>query len=99
MDEELPPPFPTTVIRPTSAGQMPVYARREPAPSRRPSSGGKSKNEAVGGNGVLIFKDCDGAELERITWLRGLIQESGTLIVEVGSCEGGTGSTGGSTGP
>lgn len=87
-------PFQTQTIRPTSAGQAVSWWPRQLVRDARPKSGGKTKNEAVGGDGARIFVDCDGAEITRITWERGLIQEDGEVTVEVGSCEGGTGSTG-----
>lgn len=88
-------PFQTQVIRPTSAGQQVAWWPRQFSRDSRPKSGGKTKNEAVGGDGSLVLVDCDGAELARATWVRGQPQENGEQVVEVGSCDGGTG-TGGS---
>lgn len=88
-------PFQTQVIRPTSAGQQVSWWPRQFSRDSRPKSGGKTKNEAVGGDGSLVFTDCDGATIASISWQRGLIQEDGEQPVEVGSCDGG-GGTGGS---
>ena len=63
----------------------------------RPKSGGKTKNEAVGGDGTLTFIDCDGETLASIGWQRGGIQNNGNQVVEVGSCPESTG-TGSGTG-
>lgn len=88
-------PFESRVIRPSSAGRMPTWWPREVARVARPRSGGKTKNEAVGGDGALIFVDCDGAETGRVTWEKGLVQEDGEQTIQAGCGEGGTG-TGGS---
>lgn len=89
-------PFQTITLRQTTSGQIPAWWPRPIARDSRPKSGGKTKNEAVGGTGARVFVDCDGAEVSRISWERGLIQEDGSETIQVGSCSGGTGGTGGS---
>lgn len=77
-----------TIIRPSSAGQVPFWSRAVPQRVAKPRSGGKSKFEAVGGNGAIIFQDCDGAELGRVSWKKGLVQQDGIQIIEIGGCDG-----------
>lgn len=56
-------------------------------------NGGKTINEKVGGTGSLTVNDCDGAQVAKITWERGQIQEDGHQVFEAGCQDGGSSSS------
>ncbi len=74
-------------LRPSSLRRVgEVVSTQEAPPTKiRAVTGGKTKNEARGtGRGTLIFQDCDGAEILRLTNLEGFDDEK-TIAT---GCEG-----------
>lgn len=77
-------PFQSQVLRKSSLGTPAVtFLSTEPARTQRIPSAAITVNQS-GGTGSLVFQDCDGAEVGRISWLNGLIQTDGEQTIESG---------------
>jgi hypothetical protein len=79
--------FEPKTLRPSALRKVgEAAANRDPLPTKiLPVTGGKTKNEARGtGKGTLVFQDCDGAEILRLTNLEGFDDEK-TIAT---GCEG-----------
>lgn len=87
-------PIPTyqpQIVAPTSVGTQIALMPRIQA--ERPTFTSDDRQcdvrEANGGDGSFTFKDCNGAQVGKLEWRRGIIQDEGDQEMESG-CNGGS---------